>query len=245
MRNRLRKRLADEFGDEALASVIVEGLSDELVVQLHELAKDDLSASPLLSYTLPTVSPLEIESIWVFAYGYRFKPDAVGTQSNEAAAVPPMDSLLPGPTNEALAQAVAAFVADYPVPIFAQWEVARVLDGLGVDSVTSIEPDVAADGTITYLSTEGVARKGMRLAEEAGLAIGYAGVIGFADHVVRCVMTARAVGLHAGVPGGVVLPSRYDPESGQPWTRSRQAYIPPDLLGRAWLASEHPIVVAG
>ena len=78
MRDGLRQRLAVEFGDEALASVVVDGLSEGLIVQLHDLAEGGLGGSHLLSYTLPAASPLEVDSIWVFAYGYRFGPDPVG-----------------------------------------------------------------------------------------------------------------------------------------------------------------------
>jgi len=39
----------------------------------------------------------------------------------------------------------------------------------------------------------------------------------------------------AAVPDGVELPSDYDPDSGQSWTRSRASFIPADLLARAFL----------
>ena len=60
-------------------------------------------------------------------------------------------------------------------------------------------------------------------------------VSGFADHAVRCEMTMRANGMTADVPKSAVLPARYDPESGQTWTRQRSAWVPIDLLGRAAL----------
>ena len=56
-----------------------------------------------------------------------------------------------------LADVTAAFVAEHPVPVYAQWEVARFLQADGVPGVTSIEPTTAADGTVVYLSTRGVA----------------------------------------------------------------------------------------
>ena len=108
-----------------------------------------------------------------------------------------------------------------------------MLADLGVDGVTSIGPDVAADGTVAYLSTMGVAEKGLRLAAEAGTDPGRAGVVGFAGHAVRCVRTLRLAGLtDAAVPAGVVLPAEYDPSSGQIWTRSARTWIAADLFAR-------------
>lgn len=146
-----------------------------------------------------------------------------------------MSALEPGPVNEALAGAAASFVARHPVPIVAQWEVARVLRDLGVANVVSVEPDQASDGTVVYLSTAGVIEKGLRLAAEASIEVGVAGVVGHADHAGRCVRTAVAAGLDAAVPAGVHLPSAYDSESGQPWTRTRGDYIPADLMARAFM----------
>ncbi|QIS21340.1 hypothetical protein [Nocardia terpenica] len=35
-----------------------------------------------------------------------------------------------------------------------------------------------------------------------------------------------------GAAAGVAMPDRYDPESGQPWTRSRTACLPADYAAR-------------
>lgn len=192
-------------------------------------------AAAALAYRPTTVPAAELDSLWVFAYGYRFASgvDAAGVGIGER--VPPMEALVPGPTNEHLARAVADLVARNPVPVIAQWEVARVLTGLGVAPVISVEPDVGDDGSVVYLSTAGVAEKGLRLAADAGVAVGRAGVLGHADHVVRCVLTARHTGLAADVPGGVELPTAYDGESGQVWTRARDTWIPVDLFARTFL----------
>ena len=56
------------------------------------------------------------------------------------------------------------------------------------------------------------------------------------DHAPRAVLTAIAAGLDAAVPEGIRLPADYDPESGQPWTRSREAFVPVDLMARAFTA---------
>lgn len=146
-----------------------------------------------------------------------------------------MEALQPGPINEELARAAAAFVRRNPVPIIAQWEVARVLRELGVSDVISVEPKIAPDGTVTYLTTPDVVTEGARMAAEAGIDVGHAGVLCFEDHVVGCLLAARKGGLEADVPTGVTLPSDYDDQSGQLWTRSVADWFPVDILGRAFL----------
>ncbi len=234
-RARLAQRLAIELGDEVLARAVGASIDDEVVAGLVRLAEGDIEGSAALAYRPPTVPAAEVDSLWVLAYGYRFAAgvDATGVRIGER--VPTMAELVPGPTNEHLARVVADLVAQHPVPVIAQWEVARVLADLGVAGVISVEPDVADDGSVVYLSTLGVVEKGLALAGAAGIVVGRAGVLGHADHVVRCVMTARHVGLHADAPDGAALPSAYDRESGQVWTRARDTWIPVDLFARTFL----------
>ncbi len=234
-RSQLSRRLAAELDDEALAEGVVAGLDDDLVDRLVAAANGDIATGELLSYSPPTVAADQVDSLWVFSYGYRFSPEAQRSGVAGSDGVPPMEALVPGPTNAELARVAAEFVADHPVPIVAQWEVARELEALGVTGVISVEPDITDEETVSYLSTAGVAEKGLRLAAEVGITPGHAGVLCQADHAVRCVLTARRAGLTADVPEGVELPSGYDPESGQAWTRSREAWIPVDLLGRSLL----------
>ncbi len=236
-RSRIERRLADELDPET-AEAVVDGLDQGRIDAIVDLADGDIEGSPWLSYEPATVPDDEVDSLWVFSYGYRIDPAAGVDGVGVGDPVPPMDQLEPGPTNEALAQAAADFVADHPVPIIAQWEVAQVLEDLGVDDVISVEPDIAADGTVTYLSTQGVAEKGIALAADADIDPGRAGVLCFADHAVRCLRTAEAAGLEGpAVPEGVELPADYDPDSGQTWTRSRELWVPVDLLGRSVLAA--------
>jgi hypothetical protein len=232
-RAQLRLRLGAELDDEALAETVVAGLSDETVAALVTLAGGDIAGSPMLSYTPTTVDPADIDSLWVFAYGYRFAP---GVEPPADGAVPSPEQIDPGPVNEALAQLAAEFVAEHPMPIFTQVEVAVGLAERGVPYVVMIGPDIEPDGTIRYLSTAGVIEKGLRMADEAGITVGRTGVLCQADHAVRCLLTLRAQGLTADVPEGVVLPAEFDPESGQPWTRSREIWIPTDLAARTLFA---------
>ena len=222
-RDALARRLEQELGGGAVASAIVEGLDDGV--------GDEVATSPLLDYQPPTLPDDKVASLWVLAFGYRLTDPSAASDG----AIPPMEALAPGPVNEALAHEAAAFVGRHRVPIVAQWEVAGMLVALGVDGVISVEPDHSDDGDIVYLSTAGVIAKGLRLATDAGITVGEAGLLAHADHAVRCVMTANAAGMRAAVPRGVRLPSEYDLESGQPWTRRREDFIPLDLMGRTVL----------
>ena len=65
---------------------------------------------------------------------------------------------------------------------------------------------------------------------------GRAGVVTFEQLAVGSLLAADRFGLDAVVPDGVRLPAAYDPESGQLWTRSLEAWLPVDLLGRGYLA---------
>lgn len=218
-RSMLTRRLATEYGDAALAEQVVTGLSDDTITAIEaKVPAADVATSPFLSSTPPRVAAGKVDSLVVFAFGNR-----IGRAGDLQA----------GPTNEALAKAVFRFVLKHPVPVFAQTEIATQLQASGVQDVTSIDPVTAPDGTVTYLSTAGVAQQAVSKAQAAGVELGTVGVIGFADHSVRCVLTARKAGMtDAAVPKGVALPKVYDPESNQSWTRTRAAYLPTDLIGR-------------
>lgn len=212
-------RWSDELGDPALAQDLVDGLGPDGVAQFEDLVGlDAVFTDPLVAMVPPTVPDDEVDSLVVYAFGNRVAADG---------------TLSPGPTNEALAQVVEDVVAEHPVPVFAQWEVAGLLAESGVGDITSIDPDTGPDGEVVYLSTAGVAEKAVALAQQQGVDLGQVGVIGFADHAVRCVLTSRAAGMaDAAVPEGVDLPTEYDPESGQEWTRDRETYLLTDLQGR-------------
>ncbi len=218
-------RWGDELGDPALAQSLVDGLGPDGVAQFEaRVGLEAVFTDPLVAMVPPTVPDDEVDSLVVYAFGNRMAADG---------------TLSAGPTNEALAQVVEDFVAEHPVPVFAQWEVADLLAESGVGDITSIDPDTGPDGEVVYLSTAGVAEKAVTLAEQQGVDLGQVGVIGFADHAVRCVLTSRAAGMAgAAVPEGVDLPSEYDPQSGQEWTRDQQTYLLTDLQGRLLAAQQ-------
>lgn len=212
------RRLASEFDDPALAEELVARFGAETLAAMEAaIGLDGASDSLLLAANAPTVDPGEIDSLIVYAFGNRVAADG---------------ALSPGPVNEEMASVVTAFVTERPVPVFAQWEVADLLIAAGVPGVVSIGREIDDAGNVTYLSTAGVADKAVELAAESGTDIGHVGVIGFADHAVRCVLTSRAAGTTAGIPAGVTLPAQYDAESGQPWTRNRLDYLSVDIPAR-------------
>lgn len=218
-RSALIQRLTEEYGEAVLAQDIVGDLSDDLVMQLEaKVPAADVATSPFLAYKPPRIAAKDVDSLVVFAFGNRVGDDG---------------DLQAGPTNEALAKRVFRFLLKHDVPVYAQTEIATLLQTSGVQDVTSIDAVTAPDGTVTYLSTAGVADQVMSRAHAAGEELGTVGIVGFSDHAVRCVLTARKAGMTAAaVPRGMKLPTVYDPESSQSWTRTRAAYLPTDLIGR-------------
>jgi hypothetical protein len=232
----LGERLADELGDVNVGRRVATDLEQGTLDRLVTAAGGDLAGSPVLDYE-PTTAPLhQIDSIWTFSFGFRIDADAGIAPVGLMDPPPPMDVVSPGPVNAALAQVVADLVEDRPVPVVAQWEIARELVRLGVKDVISVEPEVAPDGSVVYLSTPAVAEEGLQIARSRGLDMGTAGVVCVADMAATCLLSMDRLDVPAVVPAGVELPDEYDPLSGQLWTRDVLSWIPVDLLGRGFLA---------
>ncbi|WP_329164160.1 hypothetical protein OG709_00075 [Streptomyces sp. NBC_01267] len=175
---------------------------------------------------------------FVVAYGFGNRPPAGG---GDPAKVRPE----PGPVNEDLADTVARIRRHRDIPVYAQWEIARFLESkYRMRNVTSIEPVIAPDGTITYLSTDGVAAQIAEDRKHLPGGIGTAGVVGFRDHVKRCVQTTRDRGIRAYAPEGFAMPHTYDPESGQAWTRRRDLYLVHDMAAQWQILREKLITQA-
>ncbi|MFE5287586.1 hypothetical protein ACFRAQ_21680 [Nocardia sp. NPDC056611] len=118
------------------------------------------------------------------------------------------------------------------IPVYARTVIADVLRGkYGMTDVVAIAADQQADGTLTYLSTDGVAKKVAAL-RGTSQATDVAGVIAFKDHLWRATYTTRDNGLHAYAPAGITMPSHYDAQSGQAWTTSATTYLPVDMAAR-------------
>lgn len=207
----------------------------------HELGSAPAAAAiePILYdvsvvWDLPLVPAASIDSIVAYAFGNRPNADSGVTDPNGGTQVALPD---PGPTNELLADAVHAIYTLKPVMIYAQWEIARFLVskyGMTPEQVYSVEPIINADGTITYLSTDGVALDAIHHAGSAA-ALGQVAVVGHRDHAKRCIQVSESRGMNAGVAAEVPLPVEYDAESGQAWTRNRGLYLVHDMYAQLFL----------
>ncbi|KVC55519.1 hypothetical protein WS58_29980 [Burkholderia pseudomultivorans] len=210
-------------------------MSAKLNAQLGDAATVDAVMPAMIdvgfSWDLPTIAAAQAGAIVAYSFGNRPNAASGNTSSTggNQAALPD-----PGPVNEALADAVHAIYRLKPVKVYAQWEIARFLVskyGMGTDVLTSIEPQIASDGTIVYLSTAGVAAAAVSRAGGAA-AMGKVAVVGHRDHAKRCIQTSRQAGMQAAAAAEVPLPTLYDPQSGQPWTRNRNLYLVHDMYAQ-------------
>ncbi|MFT4296269.1 MAG: hypothetical protein QM582_12745 [Micropruina sp.] len=175
----------------------------------------------------PPVAPLA-KFDFLLAFGFGNRPPANGGDPTRVLPEP-------GPMNEDLADTVVKALrrARRKLPVYAQWEIARHLKAkYDMDDVVSIEPVFADDGTITYLSTDGVVAQVVALRSNRPGGVGTAGVIAFEDHIKRCVQTTRARGVSAFAPRGLSMPDTYDPKSAQAWTRDRDIYLVHDMYAQ-------------
>ncbi|HEM7310306.1 TPA: hypothetical protein U2K59_003040 [Acinetobacter baumannii] len=194
--------------------------------------------SPILldscfNWELPQIKANQINSIIGYAFGNRPNDQSGNTSSNgeNQAAMPD-----PGPMNEALADTIYSIYKLNPVKIYAQWEIARFLTSkyhLAEDVLTSIEPIIASDGSIIYLSTDDVANTIIKISGGSS-ALGNVAIVGHRDHAKRCILTSQLRGIKAAVVQEVSLPVVYDEKSGQPWTRSRDLYLIHDIYAQLY-----------
>ncbi|MDF0606155.1 hypothetical protein HZU77_010900 [Neisseriaceae bacterium TC5R-5] len=211
-------------------------LQRQIQARLTEQLNDPSSATTLtaqlmdigLSWRVPQIPATQINRLVAYGFGNRPNSASGNTANNGAnqAALPD-----PGPVNEALADAVYQIYQLNPVKIYAQWEIARFLLSKYQLPVISIEPIIAADGSITYLSTDGVAAAVIQQ-EGSAAAMGKVGIVAHRDHAKRCINTSKLLGMDAYAVQEVALPLMYDPQSGQAWTRSRDLYLVHDIAAQ-------------
>ncbi|KVH65573.1 hypothetical protein [Burkholderia cepacia] len=164
------------------------------------------------SWTPPTVQATAINTIAAFAFGSRAAP------SSGAAPVP-------GPVNEAIADAVFVLRQKVAARIFAQQEVASVLASkYGLTAgVTSIATPAPAAGS-PIPTPNGVVTAIVRQAGSAS-ALGNVGVVTHSDQASIAVRVSNAAGMLAAVPAGLTLPSLYDASAQMPALRRRDLYL--------------------
>lgn len=198
----------------------IELLTARLAAELGDAAVAcDLAAiieADALAWTAPRIAPARIRTIIGFTFGNRMEANG-----NRA----------PGPVNEALARVATRLAVETGAPLIAQWEVAEAASALlPAGRVSPIHPGRDARGEPVYLSTLGVL-EGIAGQTPPG-ELGVVGVVAFADHMARCVATARRLGFDAYAPEGYAMPAEYDPLSGQGWCRSRLVYLLHDMMLR-------------
>jgi hypothetical protein len=237
-RSRLIARLTAELHDAGAVRTAVADLDDAIIELIVHVTAGDIESSPVLSCTFERAPDDAIGSLWLFSWGYRIDSSSGFAPVDLLDQPPPIEVLQPGPVNAAIARCAAEFLARRRVPVIAQWEVARELEPLGIVDVIAIDPEIADDGEVRYLSTPDVITEGLARSAELGIEIGIAGIITFDALAVGGVTAMRAAGVPAAVPAGCRLPDAYDPESGQLWTRSLEAWLPVDLFGRCLLAGD-------
>jgi hypothetical protein len=200
-------------GREQVEALLARELGDEIVAR----AFAEIVLADALLWKPPVMAPKVTATILAYAFGNR--TDANGNRS-------------PGPVNAAIAGIAVRLHQQTGAPVFAQWEVAAAIgERIGAGHLLSITPLRDARAETVYLSTNGVAAA---VADRAAGAarLGKVAVVAFRDHMKRCVDTSRRAGMDAAAPAGYEMPSEYDAHSGQPWTRSRLAYLLHDVMCR-------------
>ena len=200
--------IRDPDREHALAAQLAEELGDaQVAAQFARIVLDDI-----LTWRAPVADPGAFDTILAFTFGNRMA--ANGNRS-------------PGPVNAALADTAVALQRRCGATVYAQWEIAEAMAAAGA-SVVAIHPGRDARAEPVYFGTAAVVTRALVEAGSPG-ALGRVGVVAFADHLRRCVATARRQGVDAWAPDGVAMPAEYDALSGQPWCRSRLAYLLHDI----------------
>ena len=198
----------------AIAAHLERELGDRATA--HALART--LSEDALSWRAPETDPSRIDTIMAFTFGNRMQPNG-----NRA----------PGPVNEALAEIAVRLHGLKGARIYAQWEVAEAIGSrVATEKLTPLFPGRDERAEPLYLSTGGVVAAVIAMQTDRR-ALGTVGVVGFRDHLWRCVTTVRQFGVEAFAPAGCEMPGEYDAESGQPWCRSRLAYLMHDIMIRA------------
>ncbi|MCG9648973.1 hypothetical protein L1D24_10375 [Vibrio brasiliensis] len=194
-------------------------MAKKLEVQLENKEAAEYTAEFIMNNLLTWKGeelPLDqADSILAYAFGNRLLEN--GNQ-------------IPGPMNEALADTVVEIYQQTGKPVYAQWEIAQSIgDRIPTKDLHSINPIIAKDGSLTYLSTIGVAETAVEL---SGGNLGKTVVVGFYEHSLRTINTSKDFGIDAYAPAGIELPHDYDAQSGQAWTRDVKTFIMHEVRNR-------------
>lgn len=204
--------LTNPVPDDMLAFLGAELGDTDIAARLTAILVEDA-----LRWRASGLDPGSIDTLIAFSFGNEIMPNG---------------NRQPGRVNFALADIAVQLHKVRGARIFAQWEIAEAIGKRIPDAaLISIFPARDSRSEPRYLSTEGVAAAIAGMTTQA-TDLGNVGVVAFADHMYRCVTTARAHGFEAFAPKGVDMPCDYDPKSGQPWCRTRIAYLLHDIMLR-------------
>lgn len=162
----------------------------------------------------------------------------------------PNQLALPGPMNLELARCCFAVWRKKRLPMYVQWEIARCLQEpefaqIPAEDIISIEPYWDANGKLVYLSTDGVLQTIVeQYYHNDPASMGKAVVIGHRDHVKRCILTCAGRRVTGFAPQGISLPTWYDAQSDQPWTRRRDLYVLQDIAAQLSMSAQANIAGA-
>lgn len=208
-----------ELTRQMLGKLSVE-LNDPATAKVEVPYLDDI----FFSWDLPSIAAAQINAI--VAYGFGDRPATTSGQS----ALP-----VPGPINEAIADAVHQLYQLKPVMVYAQSEVASVLTSKYQMNSTNLQavspPTVASNGTISYPALTDVASAIVALKGSAA-ALGTVAVVTHRDQAKRAIQTSKASGMSAYAAQGIPLPVSYDAQASQPAYRRRDLYLLSDMTSQ-------------
>ncbi|CAH0536553.1 hypothetical protein [Vibrio marisflavi] len=207
-----------------------QGLVEKLTVQLEDKPAAEYAAkfilNQLLTWKGKELSVNQADSILAYSFGNRVLPN--GNQT-------------PGPMNQELANTVVEIYKQTGKPVYAQWEIATAIGKrIPSDKLFYINPVVNSDGSVTYLSTIGVAEEAVKL---SGGDLGKTIVVAFYEHSLRAIDTSKEFGIEAYAPKEIELPHHYDAQSGQAWTRDKNTFIMHEISNRS--ANERTKLIEG
>ncbi len=209
---------SDAITDEQLQSAIEARLTEQLKNKEVAAYTAEFLMNEVLTWKGEPLAVNQADSILAYAFGNRLS--ANGNQT-------------PGPMNKALAGVVVDLHKKTGKPVYAQWEIAQSIgDRIAPEFITSINPLIAEDGTVVYLSTTGVADEVVKQAGGADK-LGKTLVVGFYEHSLRTIITSREAGIDAYAPQDTALPHDYDAQSGQAWTRDALTFVMHEIRNRA------------
>ncbi len=110
---------------------------------------------------------------------------------------------LPGQMNKDLADTVVKIYNQTKKPVYAQWEIAKSIGNrIPKNDLHTIDPTIQPDGDVIYLSTSGVSNDFINSVGKNNLKGKKIIVVGFVDHIQRCVNSLLDENIDAYAPKG-------------------------------------------